>query len=398
MDRRTNLFYSKGNDSNFLTFSNYTESLTGNFLSTNTKLFPSKFICFNLALDGTFTKEKFIKFITCYYENKLACLRDNYDTLNENVENYIKPLAYLLEAIYKFFEQNGSANAQESAPIVYIGDITEQDYNGTYADTICIVDMNLLKKYEVVEDENVTPGSEQITVPDTTLHGWANDAGLVKDLDPIFDDESSHYFKNTNLDIIKVTSLDEEVQASDITLSFNCIVPLYDVTNINTQYNVTNIDDDPNIQLNDSTAYIKNVPLGMWLPNKSIELTKTGTLYPTWALTIGSQFKPFPYSNNNVDEISNTINTNAFATFAQVASRQNKIMESLLKIMNDMYVVTERLNTIESKVNRLVTKDNTDALHLEIQNMHDEMENEMDEFKAEIREYIKNITWKVTTV
>ena len=37
MKRRTNLFYNSGEDSKFLTFSNYTECLTGAFLSTNTK-------------------------------------------------------------------------------------------------------------------------------------------------------------------------------------------------------------------------------------------------------------------------------------------------------------------------------------------------------------------------
>ena len=31
MKRRTNIFYNTGNDSKFLTFSNYTEHLTGNF-------------------------------------------------------------------------------------------------------------------------------------------------------------------------------------------------------------------------------------------------------------------------------------------------------------------------------------------------------------------------------
>ena len=42
MKRKTNLFYLNGPDSKFITFSNYTEALTGNFLSTDTKLFPSR--------------------------------------------------------------------------------------------------------------------------------------------------------------------------------------------------------------------------------------------------------------------------------------------------------------------------------------------------------------------
>ena len=48
MKRKTNLFYTNGPDSKFITFSNYTESLTGNFLSTDTKLFPDKFLCLKI--------------------------------------------------------------------------------------------------------------------------------------------------------------------------------------------------------------------------------------------------------------------------------------------------------------------------------------------------------------
>ena len=48
MKRSTNLFYTVGSDTNFITFSNYGESLTGNFLSVNTKLFPSHFLCLDI--------------------------------------------------------------------------------------------------------------------------------------------------------------------------------------------------------------------------------------------------------------------------------------------------------------------------------------------------------------
>ena len=49
MKRKTNLFYkSASQDSNFLTFSNYTESLTANLMSTDNKIFPSTFLCINI--------------------------------------------------------------------------------------------------------------------------------------------------------------------------------------------------------------------------------------------------------------------------------------------------------------------------------------------------------------
>ena len=82
MKRKTNLFYLSGEESNFITFSNYGESLTGNFLATNWKLFPTKFLCFYIpdldVDDKTYEERKshFINYLSRYYENKLAFLRD----------------------------------------------------------------------------------------------------------------------------------------------------------------------------------------------------------------------------------------------------------------------------------------------------------------------------------
>ena len=71
MKRKTNLFYNSGPDSKFLTFSNYTEALTGNFLSTNTKLFPSTFLCLNIPSLNKENKQEFISnSLIKYYENK----------------------------------------------------------------------------------------------------------------------------------------------------------------------------------------------------------------------------------------------------------------------------------------------------------------------------------------
>ena len=63
MKRKTNLFYTEGVDSKFLTFSNYTEAMTGNYLSTNIRLFPTMFLCVKLNIQD---KEGFIKPNTTY--------------------------------------------------------------------------------------------------------------------------------------------------------------------------------------------------------------------------------------------------------------------------------------------------------------------------------------------
>ena len=175
MKRKTNLFYVDGPDSKFITFSNYTEALTGNFLSTNTKLFPDKFLCLKINNLYAATKPAFIKYLAAYYENKLAALRDYSIEKDVNQELEILPLAYLLEAILNVCdcdEVNGfTFNMSKTSSftlydleenliltklvnnlniakhnghklITYIGNITEQDYNGTYTDTICCVNPN----------------------------------------------------------------------------------------------------------------------------------------------------------------------------------------------------------------------------------------------------------------
>ena len=89
MKRKTNLFYLTGDDSKFITFSNYGESMTGNFLATDWKLFPSKFICMYIkfldvnADTDSYTyeerKEKLIKYLASYYEKDIqgSCGGDN---------------------------------------------------------------------------------------------------------------------------------------------------------------------------------------------------------------------------------------------------------------------------------------------------------------------------------
>lgn len=157
MNRKTNLFYNANSqDSNFITFSNYTESLTGNFLSTDTKLFPSTFLCLKIPKlyatndlsDGEYFKNAKQEFIQNWlirrYENKLAFLRDYCKREDDLVESRLLPLNYLLEYIYEY---------DPETEITYIDNITEQDYNGTYTDTICIINSTKFKHAELVVDE-----------------------------------------------------------------------------------------------------------------------------------------------------------------------------------------------------------------------------------------------------
>ena len=204
MKRKTNLFYTTGPDSKFITFSNYTESLTGNFLSTDTKIFPSRFIALYIKGLNKDTKAALIKYLADYYESKLAVLRDHFDYNKSDIEKRVPPLNYLLEALLRIKEintktnevvythsiaanknndDNETSNSNESNLISYsdvikfkyISDITEQDYNGTFTDTICNIDLRkfaYISSIELTDDfnDNVVQFDKPVT-----LYGWDSD-------------------------------------------------------------------------------------------------------------------------------------------------------------------------------------------------------------------------------
>lgn len=228
MKRKTNLFYTTGPDSKFITFSNYTESLTGNFLSTDTKIFPSRFIALYIKGLNKNTKSSLIKYISKYYESKLAVLRDYFDYNKSDIEKSVSPLNYLLEALLRIQEiksneviathsiannsyvnfienENETSNQISYSDIVkfkYISDITEQDYNGTFTDTICNIDLRKFAYVSSVEltndfNDNVAQFDSQ-----TYLYGWdssipseyANEKTLVDSIQGINLDV---YYKTT---------------------------------------------------------------------------------------------------------------------------------------------------------------------------------------------------------
>lgn len=210
MKRKTNLFYlGQTQDSNFLSFSNYSESLTGNLISTDNKIFPSSFICMNLkklrdeenahkiydeknadnadveswdsitgykkkSLIFELNKEEFIKkCLVPYYENKMATLRDWCIENNYNQEKQLLPLNYLLESIYKY-EGIDEVSADNDC-MIYYGDVTEQDYNGTFTDTICVIDSTHRKVAHPIynkEENRSRVYADLYDESDDYLHGW----------------------------------------------------------------------------------------------------------------------------------------------------------------------------------------------------------------------------------
>ena len=338
MKRKTNLFYNSGPDSKFLTFSNYTEALTGNFLSTNTKLFPSTFLCLNIPTLNKENKQEFINnSLIKYYENKLANLRDRVN------EDEIFPLSYLIETIMKF---------DPTTSISYIGNITEQDYLGSYTDTICIIDTQYLQSAVITPIENEEVDIREV---DSTLYGWYDTIGddevytgpsLYNNLRPVFDTEGSQYQLTPKYNIEYNTS---ETVPSNIV--FNVVVPLFTFVNIAEGVDINNQDESIL-----TSNFKTNVPLGIWFADGNVNLKVDRTYGQSWSLAIGSQFKPLPTSPEVRSDVYKDPNTDAFKTFAQVLVRQNELLDTLEKQNIIIFNLTERLAEVEDRLEKIENK------------------------------------------
>lgn len=330
MKRKTNLFYNSGPDSKFLTFSNYTEALTGNFLSTNTKLFPSTFLCLNIPSLNKENKQAFIDdSLIKYYENKLANLRDRVN------EDEIFPLSYLIETIMKF---------DSNTSISYIGNITEQDYLGSYTDTICIIDTQYLQSAIITNIDNEE--QPDIREADNTLYGWYDNIDgddvytgplLYANFTPVFDTELSQYQLTPNYNV--------EYNVPETTPSnivFNVVIPLF--TFVNTAEGVEVTNQNESIL---TSNFKTNVPLGIWFADDNISLKVDKTYGQSWSLAIGSQFKPLPTSPEVRSDVYKDPNTDAFKTFAQVLVRQNELLDTIEKQNIVIYELHERVSALE---------------------------------------------------
>lgn len=434
MKRKTNLFYTQGPDSKFITFSNYTESLTGNFLSTDTKLYPSRFLCLYIGGLTNDNKSSLIKYLSEYYESKLAVLRDNLESKDIKIEHNIYPLPYLLEALYSIdnitstevvskniYDKETSSgwktiNEQyiKNSPIKirYISDITEQDYNGTFTDTICIVDLEHPVSGTVEIDTTIDTDDEvcNIDVPikndNKCLYGWehmpvtSQYVNSYSRFDNIIEDkkQGQYRFKSS------ITGIKLNHKKDIDSIKFNCIIPLFDVTNINYRTNSTILIDDEHdiIDLQDSSQnnmYTKNVPLGIWFADdleEGITIKKdpdTG-FSQTWSLTLSSQFKPFPYSKSMPNEIKTNSNSNSFATFSQVLSKLNDVTDKFNKMEIKIDNLSKRIEDVQANYNTIGTTYNIDKIHNEFIDFERESNSNFEQFRKQILSYIANLRWQ----
>lgn len=394
MNRKTNLFYLKGNDSNFLTFSNYTEYLTSVFLNTSLKMFMSKFIALNLPFDVNHSIENFKMFLMCYYENKLAVLRDQKNEINIS---YIQSLSYLFEAIQKFFgiSSLNQLNTNDQPYIAYIGDITEHDYNGTYADSICIIDFNRYYKGSLNETSDELLDEYSITLEDDIdhLYGWSDELdNLDGDYQPIYDVESKYYYKSN------IISLDtfEDTESNQIT--FNCIIPLFDVYNIDHQtYSINETNQFLTLANDDQLHELKNNPYGIWISEHNIDLYKDNKshLGQSWSLVISSKFAPFPYGiQKPINATKDTVDRIEKYTYAQLLADQTKLYANFQDALNKIQLLQDKIDTLSQEIHAIATYSNIDEINRKLAQIENNIDDRIYEKTNDLREMISNLKWK----
>lgn len=392
--RKTNLFYLKDNTSNFLTFSNYGEYLTGVVLSTNHKIYPSSFICLNLDFDEEDKSIiQFKQFLMRYYENKLAWLRDQYDKENHKWEE-ISELNLLFQAIYLFFDK-------KIPDIQYFGDIVEHDYTGTYSDSICIVDFKRYRNIELSLLNNDNIGCNTST---NDLYGWdvsleISDEGNDEDIYKAIVDNNGDNNKLYNYDeIFDINILESPSIPPQI--KFNCVIPLFDINDLNYSENNYQINEE-NLNIVQEDIY-QHIPYGIWLTKDKdtfIELNQNSdNISQSWSLVISSKFSPYPYGLKindklKIDNDQQLIKHVEQYTYSELLAKQSEILNVFNQLITNFNDLSNKVNAIEKTMHEINALD-IDNIKLLLNSTQVEINNKMNNLKTEIDEKLDNLRWK----
>ena len=386
--RKTNLFNiykdNKFCAPQFVTFSNYAESMTGNSLSVNTKMFPSGFICLDIPKlsndneEYANTKIFYKDCLVAHYENKMAFLRDyvtDIDTKNHTLDE-LKPLDYLLRSIKQF---------DSTSNIVHIGDIVEQNYNGIYSDMLLTINVPDYKyTYNINSVDTIkSPVNYHTYIGETNnnLYGWYkvekeddnisyiyNGPSTFNDTNIILDDENYYYIGNKydKINIVKTNGTEP--------LKFNVIIPLFNIYNIdetvsNSNNGITsNKDNNIDLSICDNDNYI---PYGIWFSgtnnyvtlNRNTNIDTYEIIQPSWSLVLSSQFSAFPYSSKySTNAISNNTADKSFEktdtkyidvyhnTFASILTEQSNLIDLLYKQNKEIADIRKELDILKSRI------------------------------------------------
>lgn len=405
MNRKTNLFYLTGNDTNFLTFSNYTDYLTSVFLNTSYKMFMSTFLAFNLPFDDNEkTIPKFKEFLMCYYENKLTILREHITT--KDSISKIHTLNYLLEAIHKFFDGQDTVHYEDM--IKYKGDIVEQDYDGTYADSICIIDFNNYYDASITYDSTLDESTDTLLsfteddIDIDNLYGWGNELDTLGTYKPIYDYDiqlvdnkrTCGYYQSSPLTLIKTN----KSESSQIT--FNCIIPLFDIYAItgNDFNNINHTELDIDLSSNeDPLKNFKNIPYGIWITEHPITLYKDANtgFGQSWSLVISSKFSPFPYGVKYIgDATKDSVDKIEKYTYAQLLADQSKLYIQFQNALDKIQELQNRVNALNKSIESIATYSNIDDIREYLSKLDSIIDSKIDDQTKDIREMVNNLKWK----
>ena len=118
--------------------------------------------------------------------------------------------------IKNFLELNNDEK-EKSYKIVYIDDITEQDFNGTFSDTIYIVKLGETIYEGVLDYKDISDDNKLYTnnVNSEKLYGWEaqSDFNFIKGLTPMYDKEENgekYYQINSNIKKILPKTFQED--------------------------------------------------------------------------------------------------------------------------------------------------------------------------------------------
>ena len=198
-------------------------------------------------------------------------------------------------------------------------------------------------------------------------------------------------------------------------IEFNCIIPLFDIVNVDPKSNESNItepsnsepsdtkpsDTEPTKQLNsievDLTSSTCNVPMGIWFSqgfNKiTLQRDETSGFWPSWSLVLSSQFKPFPKSPHLQSDTQNVSSTDAFGTFAQILVEQARLTDEHTDIAVNVQALSNRISDVESKINNISTNMSLDALQNKIDQIDTKLAS-LTESLEKVNSLISSITWK----
>jgi hypothetical protein len=329
----------------------------------------------------------------------MAFLRDYCLEKNLSIETNLLTLNYLLESLYRIKFNNDNDNdkieiqelneslfeTNTDIKLSFIGNITEQDYNGTYTDIISLINSSDKPLGKIIFKQLAQ--QEYVECNDTVLHGWTPEE--IDDITPIFDNENKYSFTSF-IDKITLTPHNDESN-----IKFNILIPLYDMVDISSQNDTVISEEINEIVLNSSESYLMNLPLGLWISDNVVELkrNKSTGFAPGWSLLLSSQFKPFPYSQKIPGEITQDASKEAFATFAQVLIRQNNLLNKFEELTSSISYITSKINDLEGQLNTIGTSYTSDVLNTRMIHFMHNQEEKFNTFKQEMYSYVLN-TWK----